>query len=304
MFNGVMRALVLLAGLSLSLPAAAQAPTPPPLPYKAHSVRSADGTMLAVQEWGNPSGPAILFLHGFSQSYLSFAKQFADPALAAKYRMVTFDLRGHGQSDKPADRAAYQEHQRWADDVKAVIETTGLRRPVLVAWSYAGRVASDYLMIHGESAIAGVNYVSAVTDAASNAGAPANAFAGGMVSPDLATQIASARRFLETCFVTQPPANEMEQMVAFNMMVPRPVRLAMLGRPTPYAETFRKLSVPVLVSHGRQDQAMLPRNGEFTLGAIPAAKASWYDNVGHLPFWEQPARFNTELAAFVDAAQR
>lgn len=304
MSAGVKRICVLLAGLFMSVCAAAQAPAPPQLPYKAHSIRSADGTMLAVQEWGNPAGPAILFLHGFSQSYLSFAKQFSDPALTGKYRIVTFDLRGHGQSDKPADRAAYQEHQRWADDVKAVIEGTAIRRPVIVAWSYAGRVVSDYLMIHGDSAIAGVNYVSAVTDAASNAGAPANAFAGGMVSPDLATQIASARRFLETCFVNQPPASEMEQMVAFNMMVPRPVRLAMLGRPTPYAETFKKLTVPVLVSHGRQDQAMLPRNGEFTLGAIPAAKASWYDNTGHLPFWEQAARFNTELAAFADAAQK
>lgn len=278
----------------------AQAPAPA-LPYKPHEVVSPDGVRLAVQEWGNPQGPAILFIHGFAQSNLSWTKQVRDPVLAAKYRMVTFDLRGHGQSDKPDSRDAYQQNARWAGDVHAILQALSLRRPVLVAWSYAGRVASDYLMAHGDGAIAGVNFVSAVTDAASNAGAPANAAAGGTVSPDLAVQIAATRAFLEFCFVNKPPAEEFETMVAFNAMVPRYVRLAMLGRPTPYAETFAKLSVPVLVSHGTADRAMLPRNGEFTLGAIRGARASWYEGGGHMLFWENAARFNAELAAFVDS---
>jgi non-heme chloroperoxidase len=296
-----------LGGLALAglFAASAAAQTPPPaLPYKPHTVASPDGVKLAVQEWGNPQGPAILFIHGFAQSNLSWAKQVRDPALAAKYRMVTFDLRGHGQSDKPDARDAYQQNARWAGDVQAVMQALSLQRPVLVAWSYAGRVASDYLMAHGDSAIAGVNYVSAVTDAASNAGAPANAAAGGTVSPDLAVQIASTRAFLEFCFVNKPPADEFETMVAFNAMVPRYVRLAMLGRPTPYAETFAKLTVPVLVSHGTADRAMLPKNGEFTLGAIRGARASWYEGGGHMLFWESAGRFNTELSAFVDGAQR
>lgn len=296
---------VVLAGALALFAAAAQAQAPAPaLPYKPHTVTSSDGVRLAVQEWGNADGPAILFIHGFAQSNLSWTKQVRDPALAAKYRMVTFDLRGHGQSDKPDSRDAYQQHQRWADDVKAIMDTLSLRRPVLVAWSYAGRVASDYLMANGDGAIAGVNFVSAVTDAASNAGAPANAAAGGTVSPDLAVQIASTRAFLEFCFVVRPPADEFETMVAFNAMVPRYVRLAMLGRPTPYAETFARLAVPVLVSHGTADRAMLPRNGEFTLGAIRGARASWYEGGGHMLFWENASRFNTELSAFVDAAQR
>lgn len=295
---------VFAGALALGAAASAAAQTAPTLPYKPHTVASSDGVRLAVQEWGNPQGPAILFIHGFAQSYLSWAKQVGDPALAAKYRMVTFDLRGHGQSDKPDLRDAYQQHARWADDVKAILQALALDRPVLVAWSYAGRVASDFLMANGDGAIAGVNFVSAVTDAASNAGAPANAAAGGTVSPDLAVQIAATRAFLEFCFTAPPPAAEFETMVAFNAMVPRYVRLAMLGRPTPYADTFAKLSVPVLVTHGTADRAMLPKNGEFTLNAIKGAKASWYEGGGHLLFWENAARFNAELAAFVDASQR
>ena len=53
-------ALVPLLGLfTLTIPAPAQ--QVPSLPYKAHTVKSADGVALAVQEWGNPSGPEILF---------------------------------------------------------------------------------------------------------------------------------------------------------------------------------------------------------------------------------------------------
>lgn len=70
------------------------------------------------------------------------------------------------------------------------------------------------------------------------------------------------------------------------------------------AGTTTRLTVPVLVSHGTADKAMLPKNGEFTLQAIKGAKSSWYEGGGHMLFWENTARFNTELAAFVDGAQR
>ena len=45
------------------------------LPYRPIEVRAPDGTRLAAQEWGNRSGPEILFVHGVLQSHLSFAKQ-------------------------------------------------------------------------------------------------------------------------------------------------------------------------------------------------------------------------------------
>jgi pimeloyl-ACP methyl ester carboxylesterase len=60
--------------------------------------------------------------------------------MARKFRMVTFDLRGHGNSDKPLEKAAYHENKRWADDVKAIIDALQINKPVLVGLSYAGRV--------------------------------------------------------------------------------------------------------------------------------------------------------------------
>jgi pimeloyl-ACP methyl ester carboxylesterase len=42
---------------------------------------------------------------------------------------------------------------------------------------------------------------------------------------------------------------------------------------------------------------------EHTLMACPAATVSWYDGVGHMPFWEAPDRFDRELADLAHAAR-
>jgi non-heme chloroperoxidase len=74
------------------------------LKYKPIAVKTPDGLTIAAQEWGNPNGPEILFIHGFSQSSLSWMRQ-VDSDLAKEFHIVTYDLRGHGNSDKPLDPA-------------------------------------------------------------------------------------------------------------------------------------------------------------------------------------------------------
>ena len=90
---------------------------------QATTVTAADGVNLAVQEWGNPHGPEILFIHGFNQAHLSWLRQVKDPQLAAEFRMITFDLRGHGSSDKPLENERYA-HQNWGDDIAAIMRAT------------------------------------------------------------------------------------------------------------------------------------------------------------------------------------
>jgi pimeloyl-ACP methyl ester carboxylesterase len=58
----------------------------------------------------------------------------------------------------------------------------------------------------------------------------------------------------------------------------------------------------VLVTQGRNDVIVLPTMAEEVLRVLPAADSSWYDGVGHMPFWEAPERFNRELARFTDHA--
>ena len=89
-------------------------------------------------------------------------------------------------------------------------------------------------------------------------------------------------------------------MLGWNMVVPPEVRGALFAREIDASDVLASLSVPVLVSHGRDDAIVLPSMSEHVLERCPTATASWYDDVGHLPFWEAPDRFDRELAALAE----
>ncbi len=265
------------------------------------TIKSADGVPIAIQEFGNPRGREILFIHGFNQCHLSWARQFNDPALTQDFRLVTYDLRGHGTSGKPVNRDAYLADRLWADDVAAVIATTGLKRPVLVGWSYGGRVVNDYLRVHGAGAVGGINFVAARTSTEGTTFGPGRTHIANMLSEDLTTNIAGTRGFLRACFEIQPSVDDFETMLACNMVVPAGARSHIIARGTDDGVVLKTLTCPVLVTHGRKDQIILPTTAEFSTATIRGAKLSFYDDVGHSPFWEDSARFNRELAEFVRA---
>jgi non-heme chloroperoxidase len=273
------------------------------LKYKAITVKTPDGLTIAAQEWGNPNGPEILLIHGYSQSYLSWMRQ-VDSDLAKDFRIVTYDLRGHGGSDKPLDPARYRDSKAWGDEVQAVMDAAGLKHPVLVGWSYAGRVISDYVATHGAGQLAGINFVDAPIKADPTLIGDNLKNQPLMASEDLATNISANRAFVHGCFSKQPSADDFETMLAFNMMVPPKVRAALTGRPLDASGSMSKLKIPVLVSHGREDRNAKIGAGEYTASVIPGAKLSIYDGVGHSPFYEDAPRFNAELAAFVRMAAK
>jgi non-heme chloroperoxidase len=284
--------------VATAAPALAQQPK-----YRPLVVRAPDGVTIAAQEWGNPAGPEILFIHGFSQASLSWQRQ-VESALAQEFRMVTYDLRGHGNSDKPLEPEKYKESKAWADEVQAVINVAKLKRPVLVGWSYGGRVIADYLRIRGTDNLAGLHYVDAVSKSDPSFFGDGLKVQPLMLSEDLATNIAATRTFLHNCFEKQPTQEEFETMLAFNMMVPPKVRANMGGRTLNMDDTLKALKLPVLVTQGAADRLVLPAAAKHTAETIPGAKLSIHDGIGHAPFWEDTARFNAELAAFVRAANK
>jgi pimeloyl-ACP methyl ester carboxylesterase len=279
-------------------------PTQAQEPLAAHDVRGGGGLRLHVREWGDPRGRPILFLHGWSQSQGCWSRQVAGP-LAEEFRLVTVDLRGHGMSDKPLDAEHYVDARRWAEDVDAVIEQLELDRPVLVAWSYGGFVATDYLRAYGERAIAGVNLVGGavlLTPAFDHIGPGFLANAPGACGPDLPTNVVAIQRFLLACTARPLGAEDWSAALCTNMVVPAAVRAALLAREIDADDVLSPLSVPVLVTHGRLDAIVLPSMAEHVLEVCRSARASWYDGVGHLPFLEDPDRFDRELRLFAGRA--
>jgi pimeloyl-ACP methyl ester carboxylesterase len=276
-------------------------------PIATHDVRGGGALRLHAQEWGNPHGPAIVFIHGWSQSKLCWSRQTSG-TLAEDFRMVAFDLRGHGMSEKPMDAEHYLDPQLWAADLNAVIEQLEVDRPVLVASSYGGYVVTDYLRVYGERAVAGLNLVGGAvlrTPGFDHIGPGLLANAGDACGPDLPTNIAATRRFLRACTAEPLDADGWSNALCWSMVVPPEVRGALLAREIDADSVLSSLSLPVLVSHGLADEIVLATMAEHVLDVCRTANASWYDGIGHFPFLEDPIRFDRELREFVvEAAAR
>jgi non-heme chloroperoxidase len=266
-------------------------------------ITSADGLKLAAYEAGNGAGPEILFIHGFSQCAECWEPQFYDPQLSGRFRLAAFDLRGHGASDKPAAADRYAEDRLFADDVKAVMDALGLKRPLLVGWSYAGRIIEDYLEAYGTARISGINYVCARTNNQPEFVGPGHEHFPAMLGADPVAERAATRNFVRACFARQPSPEMLERILDYNMLVPAHVRAAHLARPPSDGAILSTIDVPVLVSQGDEDVLVLKGLGELTASLVPGATLSIYQGIGHAPFAEEPARFNRELAAFAAAVQ-
>jgi pimeloyl-ACP methyl ester carboxylesterase len=266
-------------------------------------VTTPDGVVVAAQDWAAPADRGvrqdILFLHGYSQDHRCWQHQLAGP-LSREFRLVTYDLRGHGDSDKPDDPAYYQNARRWADELQAVITTLGLHRPVVVAWSYAGRNLMDYLSVYGEAALGAIVLAGASTSTAPDRLGPDAQWLRKMTDADPAVATAATRAMLQACFAHPLPEDEFEALMATNQRVPSRVRGYLRGRVSPdYGPVLRALQLPALVIHGEQDTINLPAMARYSVRQLRDAELHFYADVAHVPFAEAPARFDADVAAFI-----
>lgn len=273
-------------------------------PGRRQWITAPDGVGIEVREWGDPNGPPLLLITGVAQSYLSFAKQYAAPELQG-FRIVSYDPRGHGVSDKPTTLDAYGG-RRWSDEVAAVIAGLGLERPVIAGWSLGGRILRQYLVDYGDAALGGVAFISCRPVEVPEVVGPGNAVLPTVDLADPASRIGVALQFLRNCFGREPSATDLAFMLGYNVMCPWEIRQLIGKWLTPVAvseEALRKVRVPALVVHGSDDILVLPRAGEITASLIPHARTSWFAGCGHSVFFEDADRFNRELADFATAAQ-
>ena len=270
------------------------------------------GVPLNVASTGDPAKPALLLIHGIGQSHVSFESQLRSP-LADEFHLVSFDLRGHGNSGKPWAPEAYQDSANWAGDVRRIIEALELERPVVLGWSYGTLVVADYLRHFGTGDLAGIVLTGAY-GALTPPPAPDPAFAERFarnrqlqLSADPADNAAAAAAVAS--MLTARDMGEAWRMraAAIGMMLPGYARARMFDRPIANMELVPELKVPVMIVVGGKDgstpeppardlAARLESQGTRTVVSV-------YPEAGHSPFAEDPERFNRELAGFIRELQ-
>jgi pimeloyl-ACP methyl ester carboxylesterase len=111
------------------------------------SVKSGDavlstGVRLRYVEQGDPDGPAVVALHGITDSSFSFSPLL--PLLPPALRVIAPDQRGHGESERPRDGYAMRD---LGQDVLALMDALGIARATLVGHSMGTFVAREAALI-------------------------------------------------------------------------------------------------------------------------------------------------------------
>lgn len=185
---------------------------------------ASDGTALAFERLGpETDGPVIMLVHGFGSSRLQNWKStgWYGGLASAGFSCVAMDCRGHGDSGKPHDEAAYG-HERMAEDVLAVMDAAGMEAALLCGYSMGGFIGLRLLASHPERirklALAGVgaNYLrESITSPQARA-----ALADALLTEDKGS-ITDARARMFRAFADQPGKDRLALAACMRAMSPR-----------------------------------------------------------------------------------
>jgi non-heme chloroperoxidase len=268
-----------------------------------------DGVPLCVAEAGNPQGPPIVFIHGYSQTYAVFARQF-ESELAQDYRLLALDMRGHGCSGKPWAESAYAGSRPWADDIATLLKAKQLSRPVLVGWSAGGYWITDYVREYGTQNLAGLVFTGShggLMSAEINPALPEMSKAIGAAlrayPPDIAEALPRGEQFAARMSARPLPDDMRRIMYAATLMLPAYAHRAMATRTMDNSDFIASMDLPMLMILGDQDVVATQAHMRALAAQLPHAQLSVYPETGHAAFAEQPVRFNRELAEFARQVQ-
>lgn len=262
----------------------------------------AAGIRWRVRETGPAGVPALVLMHGFSHSLEAF-EPWAE-RLEDEYRVIRFDLPGHGLTGQPPQQA--YSNAATLDQVGALLDEIapenfalgGNSLGGLLAWRYAarnpGRVGALILVSPGGYPINGVNDVP--VDVPANIAIYLRSAAEPMVRAAFTALYAEPSKLTET---------EVERVAAFMKAHGQAMvsRLEQFTLPDP-EPVLAQVEAPTLILWGEADIMVPAEHGSRFVEAMPEARLITYEDAGHLAMQELPARTAADVEAFLEAKWR
>ncbi|MEM9013500.1 MAG: alpha/beta hydrolase [Pseudomonadota bacterium] len=267
-------------------------------------VEGHDGVGIAADCFGAPNAPALVFVHGWSQSREVWREQVR--AFAGDYRVITLDLRGHGKSDRPKDPDAYRGRWTHARDFEAVLDHFNIEKSVIVGWSFGAALAADAAVHLGAERVVGIVPVSGSIESGTDAvrkklGPLMEETAAMAAGPRGVEEENAVRRFLEESYFKGAwDPILFETMYAATMSLLPEERRRVVNRGVSYsnADDLNKIGTPALLIHGEADPLILAEASRQAHRELRRSTLVILDGVGHWPFLEDADRFNQEVAVF------
>lgn len=289
-------------------PASEPSPTETPAPSEAltglsselsstapreRSVRLRTGVTLRYVEQGSRNGPAVVFLHGYTDSHHTWDLNLS--LFSRDFHIYALDQRGHGDSTRPV--CCYTQ-QSFAADVAAFLDAVGERDAILVGHSMGSFIAQQVALDFPRRVDALVLVGSAPTVAGNEVALFLKSVVDeqvGTVDPDF------VREFQSSTFVRPVPASYLDTLVSESLKVPARVWQDTLDGllAENHSSRLRHLRVPVLVVGGDQDGFFPVAQQRALVNALPDARFILYPNTGHAPHAELPQTFVRDVSQFL-----
>ena len=255
-----------------------------------------NGLRLQYRRQGPESGPALILLHGYSDSWYSFSRIL--PLLPAGYRVYALDQRGHGDSERPEGDYALGD---FAADVVAFMDESKLERATLVGHCM-GSLVAQRVALDAPGRVERLVLVSSMTSVRSIEGMSELRQAVETLDGEVPAEF--ARDFQESTVYSPLPADFMDGVVAESLKLPARVWRAVLEGLLADEHTSRlgRIEAPTLILYGERDALLSRAEQDALLSALPNAVLKVYPETGHSPQWERPERFVNDLEAFIGGA--
>lgn len=242
-----------------------------------------DGVAIYYEDHG--SGPAVLLSHGYSATSQMWRGQVE--AFSDRYRVITWDMRGHGQSDSPESQAAYSEAAT-VDDMAAILEHCSVEKAVIGGLSLGGYMSLAFRLKYPERCRAlvlfdtGPGYKNPVGREGWNKTAEARARAFEQKGLEALGGSSEVR-------VSRHRSAEGLARAARGMLAQFDSRVI---------ESLPDIDVPTLILVGANDEPFL-NSTDYMAAKIPGAKKVVIPDAGHAANIDNPSASNAALEEFL-----
>jgi pimeloyl-ACP methyl ester carboxylesterase len=262
-------------------------------PLRFADAHLATGIRMRYAAQGDPASRSVILLHGYSDSWFSYSQVL--PELARRYRVYALDLRGHGDSDRPASGYAMRD---LAGDVLAFMDLQRIDRATIVGHSMGSFVAQQ-VVVRAPARVTGLVLIGSGSTPRSILGVSEFARAVDALPDPVPFEFA---RDFQVSTIHHPIADEfLDRAIAESLKLParvwREIMAGMLA--TDPATALAERRVPTLILWGERDAVFARSEQDALLELVPTAAFKIYPETGHALHWERPHEFVRDLDGFI-----
>jgi 3-oxoadipate enol-lactonase len=241
-------------------------------------------------------GPAVTFINGLTMDVNGW--YFQVPAFSENYKVLRYDCRGQGQSDKPDTDYSQEMH---AEDLKDLLDKLEIQKTHIIGLSNGGMVAQHFTVKYPEKVGALVlvdtcSHVNTLLELFLKAWIKATQVGGSELRYDVALPVLFAEDFVKRNLDSIIALRE----ISIKNNPPKPVvNLARSCLGHNIKDRISAITAPALIIVGEEDILIPPKYSRILHENIKGSQLVTLKNCGHVPPIEKPEEFNETVLGFL-----